>query len=207
MGGGGGGSHITEYEPTRVGVDKRRYGELSKTGIQSIDQYKQYSKSTKGRGKTQADFMNRVNVMESYNTTDKEGNTITKQRQKIGNNGQPLYKMVNDTAAYGKYTKGLGGATYDAKWNRWKTSTGVDMEAALNDWSNYAGERTEIAEYGAKETRRKEAPDELTGTSGNVDYSLAITKDDDKKESSVRAIESFDTSPSTASTNQSLGIY
>jgi len=190
--GGGGGSQSTSYEPTRLGVARRSYGELSKTGIQSREQYEQYSKL--GKGKTQKDF--RTPLLSS---TGKVQYDPTSEERKV--------IMTDDTAAYKKYTEGLGGAVYDSKWDRWKTEGGVDIEAALRDWENYTGERKEIATYSAKEARRTTAPEDLTGTSGAVDYSLAIKDEEDKKETSVGASRSYDTSPSTASTSQALGIY
>lgn len=188
MGGGGGGSHSTEYEPTRRGVDTRSYGQLSKTGIQNIGQYKQFAELSKGAGKTITDFQSE--------------RAVTDNRT-----GEAVMETVTDQAGWDAYSKSMGGASYDSKWKRWKTNTGVDMEAALKDWGNYQTERIEIAEYDARETRRKDAPDDLTGTSGNVDYELAITDDEKKKETAVGASTTIDESPSTASTSQSLGIY
>ena len=152
--GGGGSSHKTKYEQERVGVARRDYGELSETGIQSIEEY----------GSLKA-------LMGGSATVDPGGS-----------------------------------ATYSDRYNRWTMGSGVDVEAAVLDWENYSAERESIATQSAKEARRQKAPEDLTGTSGNVDYSLAIT-DDDKKETSIGAIETDDTSPSTASTSQSLGIY
>ncbi len=188
----GGGGQSTEYEPTRVGVDKRAYGELSKTGIQSREQYDKYKALANEKGKTQADFKTEAREPTGRLRHDSQTGDVA---------------LTADTDAYKKYTEGLGGAVYDAKWDRWKTSDGVDIEAALSDWENYTGERKEIATYGAKEARRTRAPDDLSGTTGAVDYSLSIGDKDKKKETSVGATKTYDTSSSTASTSQALGIY
>jgi len=70
------------------------------------------------------------------------------------------------------------GLAYDKNYDRWSLSNGVDLDSAIADWENYGLEREEIATYEAAEERRKEAPDDLTGTGGQVDYSLAIADND-----------------------------
>lgn len=194
MGGGSPGSNKTEYEAARKGVDRRSYGQLSKSGIQSMEQFQQFS--SLGKGKSQSDFQMRNPAYKDG--FDNEGNGSL-----LGSQGR---EFIDDVAGYKSYQSSTGGASYDSKWGRWRMSNGVDMEAALNDWNNYVGERTEIAGAEAKDIRRQEAPDELDGTSGSVDYTLGI-EEEDKKETSVGAVETVDTSPSTASTSQSLGIY
>ena len=94
--------------------------------------------------------------------------------------------------------------TYDEHYDTYTLANGVDVEASIKDWNNYENERIEIATYNAKEDRRKKAPDELQN-SQTVDLSIKQDKTKDKKVPTVT--QSYDTSPSTASTNQPLGIY
>jgi len=112
-----------------------------------------------------------------------------------------------DSKAYKEYTQSLQGAKYDPMWRRWTLGSGVDMEAAFKDWDNYLMEQQEIKEYEAKEERRKSAPDDLTGTSGKVDYTLADKTKAKKDESSVGSLSIVDESKSVASSSQELGIY
>ena len=177
MGGGGGGS-TANYEKERQGVDRRTYGQLSKTGFQSRDAYERALAGTKLK---QSAF--------TKTTTDEYGSQST----------------VEDTDAYHKALADSG-LQYDSTYNRWSLASGVDFDAAKTDWENYSLERKDIATYDAQEARRKAAPDSLTGTSGKVDYSLAIQEDDKDKDKTTTTIAG-DTSESTASTSQSLGIY
>ena len=173
----GGGSHTTSYEAERVGVDKRRYGEVSKTGFQSQEQYDNAMKL----------------VDTGYNPP------------KVNSLGTEAYSKD----ALDAYNKSLTDANlkYDTSSNRWQLASGVDLEAAKEDWGNYTLERGEIAAYNANEDRRKAAPDSLTGTSGKVDYSLGISTDDKEKDDKTASTTTYDESASTASTSQSLGIY
>ena len=148
MGGGGGGSvTVSEYQAPRVGVARRKYGELS-NGFQSQAEYEAY----------------------------KKGNYSAYGMSKNSNYGTVTLK------------------------------NGVDAASAAKDWENYMAERSEIATYNAKEARRKKSPDELT-SSKTVDLSIK-SQDEQNKDNEVPTItQSYDTSPSTASTSQPLGIY
>lgn len=118
---------------------------------------------------------------------------------------------IQSQEEYDAILKGQGVATAARYGTKSLASTGVDYDAAINDWNNYQLERQEIAEYDAKQTRAQEAPDDLTGTTGNVDYSLAI---DDSKTGAV-AGEGEDTTSdkkkavkdvNVNASSQSLGI-
>jgi hypothetical protein len=185
----GGGGHNTDYEKERIGVDKRRYGRLSKTGFQSQEQY---DTVMSGLDIKQEDFTHKV----AY--TDSDG--ITSYRTEYDEAG------FNNALA----DKGL---KYDKNYKRYSLiDSGVDLDAAKEDWSNYTMEREDIATYSAKEARRKQAPTDLTGTSGNVESDLTIKDSksvggDNGEGTKTRKKKAIDTSASTASTNQSLGIY
>lgn len=97
------------------------------------------------------------------------------------------------------------GFKYDSRYGTYTLKNGVDAEAAVTDWQNYENERIETATYNAKEDRRKKAPDEL-GSSKTLDLSIAGVSDKDKKKNPT-ITQTYDTSPSTASTSQPLGIY
>jgi len=164
MGGGSPGTHSTQYEKERLGVDKRAYGAVSKTGFQTAKQYEAASQ-----------------FVSSFDPQSQgQDEAITR-----------------------------AGLKYDPTYGRFSlAASGVDFEAARTDWQTYSSEQQEIEAYKAKEERRKKAPGELTGTSGKVDYTLAI--DSDNKEPVVGAtlgVDTIDTTPTTASTSQSLGIY
>ena len=176
--GGGGGGNTTEYEKERIGVDTRAYGKLSKTGIQSQEQYDAYKQLVSGA---------------SVDSTISDLPIIS---QAVG--------TLKETAAKD------AGLAYDTTYDRYSLANGVDLDAALSDWENYRLEREEMATYEAKEARRKDAPESLTGTSGKVDYSLAITDSDDAKKEdtlSTSVSSTVDTSPTVSSTSQTLGIY
>jgi len=178
---GGGGSHPDEYEAERRGVGRRGYGKLASNSIQNIGDYKRFKDMFAGVGKTQNDFMAAELA------------------------GYQAGLRVEDTEAYASYVESNGGATYDSKWNRWKMADGTDMQAALSDWENYEGERKEIATNTAKNERTKAAPDDLTGTSGNVDYTLSVG--DQEEEDGVGGSISGDETESLATSSQTLGIY
>jgi hypothetical protein len=157
MGGGGTSSHTNQYEKERIGVNKRKYGELADNGFQSNDEFKAATAAVQS------------------------GSTDATQLKAVG-------------------------LSYDSTFGRYTLANGTDFEAAQTDWGNYTAERQEVAKYSASEERRKAAPTDLTGTSGNVDYDLAIKTDDEEKDKTTTT-STVDTSPSTASTNQPLGIY
>ena len=132
-------------------------------------------------------------------------------------------RVAVDRRAYGKLSKtgfqsqeqydkvmagDMTGLNYDKQYDRYSLASGVDLEAAKSDWGNYSTELQDINTENLKEERRKSAPKNLTGTSGKVDYSLAIDSKGKKKKSNLSTtVKATDTSKSTASTNQSLGIY
>jgi len=192
--GGSPGSNTNQYEPERVGVNKRRYGELADNGFQSIDQYNSAQ-----------------SFIESYNPN-------IQQYEKVWVQDAPNdYTDPSDLSGHFEQRETeawlqqqsqmeAAGLTYNKDFNRWTLANGVDYEAAKKDWSNYQMEREDIAKYSASEERRKTAPADLTGTSGNVDYDLSI-KDDEEDKTKTTTVSAVDTSPSTASTSQVLGIY
>jgi len=157
-------------------------------------------------------------------TTEYEPERVGPARRKYGERpttfkGQDDYEwavnQVNKGAYIGtkskyrsKETDTLSSINYDPTYQRYTLDDGTDLKAAITDWENYINERSEIAVYEASEARRKEAPESLTGTSGNVDYSLSINQEeDDENRTSTISSTTVDISPTTASTNQSLGIY
>jgi hypothetical protein len=177
---GGGGS--TYYEDTRTGVDRRRYGELSKTGFTSKDAYEN---ALEGTSLKQSDFTKTIQVSD-------------------GNGGYQT-KIVEDVDAFNSALADKG-LTYNKTYGRYSLTSGVDLDAAKTDWQNYTIEREDIATNSAKEARRIAAPEDLTGTSGKVDYSLGI-KDDKEDDKLSTPTTTYDESASTASTSQALGIY
>lgn len=100
------------------------------------------------------------------------------------------------------------GLNYDKNYNRYSLASGVDYDSAVTDWNNYRMERAEIDEYGAAEERRKEAPDNLTGTSGQVDYTLAIEQDANATDTNVTTKKKKQAAKdvNVNASNQSLGI-
>lgn len=178
---GGGGSNPDEYEAERRGVSRRGYGKLASNSIQSMEDYNRYKELFASRGKTQRDFSNLIKTEWGYT------------------------EPTPDTEAYASYVASNNGSTYDAEWNRWKLADGTDMQAALTDWENYEGERKEIATNTARNERTKAAPEDLTGTSGNVDYTLSVG--DQEEEDGVGGTISGDETESLATSSQTLGIY
>lgn len=181
MGGGGGGTtYKPVYEPERVSVAKRNYGELSSNGFQS-----------------QEDFDAKQKFIQNYKHIP---------RNEVGEPG--IVGFAERLAHFRRNEEEMKaiGLKYNEDFDRWTLANGVDYQSAVDDWGNYTSEREEIAQYEAKEERRKSAPKDLAGTSGKVDYSLAI-KQNDKQSSTDKKKKKIDKSPSTASTNQSLGIY
>jgi hypothetical protein len=210
MGGGGSTATITEYEKERQGVSKRAYGELASDGIQSREQYEMYKAAMSGKGMTQKDFKRQekyVTGTDYIAIGENEDMSMATRPENYKAVKKYGTRTVDDVDAYNNYRKSTGNLKYDSTYKRWSLDNGVDLDAALADWENYELERKEIQKYEAKEERHKAAPSSLTGTSGKVDYSLAATKDSDKKKSKKASALTIDESPSTASTNQSLGIY
>ena len=110
-------------------------------------------------------------------------------------------------AEYDAYKKGnynAFGMKRDSAYGTVSLANGTDAEAAAKDWENYMLERQEIATYNAKEQRHKKSPEEL---SSGVTPDLTIGGDKSKKKDYPTVTQSYDMSPSTASTNQPLGIY
>lgn len=181
---GGGGSHADKYEAERIGVSRRGYGKLAANSIQSRTDYLRYKEMFSRAGKTQEDFQ--------------------KQDPRApGAAGSISYG--DDTEAYATYLASNNGATYDSTYKRWKMADGTDMQSALTDWNNYEGERKEIATNTAKNERRKAAPKDLSGTSGNVDYTLSVG--DQEEEDGVGGAIKGDETESLATSSQTLGVY
>jgi len=190
MGGGTSSPGANTYESQRKSVDRRRYGELSKTGFQSQDAY---DMAIKGMSLKQSDFTKQEQYTKQYRDGDTSG---VKTR------------TVADVDAYNKALADSG-LKYDSTFGRWSLASGVDMEAAKTDWQNYTSERKDIATAGAREARRKAAPTNLTGATGAAQDGVTTTQSPDEAKDNPLAISLIadDTSQSTASTSQSLGIY
>jgi len=97
------------------------------------------------------------------------------------------------------------GLVYDPTYGTYTLKNGVDFNAAVEDWNNYLAEKQEQDAYNAKEERRKEAPKNLTGTTGAAS-SLTIGSGSTKT-TPTKKTKLSSSSPSIASTSQPLGIY
>ena len=113
---------------------------------------------------------------------------------------------IQSQAEYDAYIEGdYSNLKYLKHWDRYTLQNGVDLEAALEDWSNYMDERSEIALYRYNEERNKLKPATIN-TSKAVEYE--ITKQDTPKvtqRKSTSLIGNYE--DPGISVYQSLGIY
>jgi len=190
MGGHSGGG--TAYEPERIGVNKRRYGELADNGFQSIDAYKAA-----------------IDVVDNYNPNLQQYDSITTNSRGEDPSDATTTRVENAEWRAQQDAMEAAGLTYNKDFDRWTLANGVDFEAAKEDWGNYQMEREDIAKYNANEARRLQTPGDLAGTSGATATTLAIDLEDDENTTvgTSDALSITSDYPSTASTSQVLGIY
>jgi len=153
--GGSPGTHTNQYEQERVGVDKRAYGELSKTGIQSQDEYDYYKKIYSG-----------ARIPDAFNAVFKANNIDTTPPGLIYDSNYGRYKLSNgvdleaaltDWENYSSERKEI--ATYKSQEERRKSAPTSLTGTTGNVESDLAIKETTVGGETKTRTKKKKTID------------------------------------------------